>query len=916
MCPIRSGAREAMTMKKELAKAYNAKEYEDQIYQKWEKSGYFDPDQCIKDGITKKDASSFSISLPPPNRTGTLHIGHALMLVIQDILIRYHRMKGEKTLWVPGTDHAAIATQSVVEKKLYQEEKKTRHDLGREKFLKLVRNFADQSHKRITEQVKKMGSSLDWSREAYTLDQVRTKVVNSVFKMMYDDGLIYRGDRVVNWCPRCHSTLADDEVEYQAQKAKLYTFKYSKDFPFTIATTRPETKLGDSAVAVNPKDERYKKYVGKTFEINFVGVPLKLKIIADRAVDMEFGTGAVGVTPAHSLVDWQLAQDHDLAIVKVIDEDGKIITGLADYAGKTVDQARQMIVKKLKEQGLLEKEEEMENNLSICYRCNTPIEPLPSLQWFINVNKPLRGKTQKHKNTCPQSFACDSRRAKSQNHKIDIEGKTLKEIAIEVVKSGKIKIIPKRFEKNYFHWMNDLRDWCISRQIWFGHQIPVWYRIHKNTKTQKHKSNQNDIYVGVEPPKGDKWVQDEDTLDTWFSSGLWTFSTLAHKEDEIKINPSAGPGQGKLIIDSDDFKNFHPTTVMETGYDILFFWVARMIIMTTYAVQDIPFQDVYLHGLVRDEKGRKMSKSLGNAIDPLEVCAKYGTDAVRLSLVIGNTPGSDLNLGEEKIAGFRNFANKLWNVSRYILSRALSSLGEEGTNRKFKDSHNHPLTPSLLKEGESDVDLKKLTLADRWILSKMQNLIKEVTEDLDNYRFSQAGEKLREFTWNDLADWYIEVSKFEKNKEKEQILPMILIDLLKLWHPYIPFVTEAIWSEMGMEKFLMVEKWPTSPPAPLLIRRGEKGERSNDFEIIKEIIIAIRNARAENKIEPKQKIKAVIFAGNRVKLIENQAELIKSLRTGIEELEVKDTSASSAQEKGKIKDSIYIKTESVEIYLK
>ncbi|MEA3464106.1 MAG: valine--tRNA ligase, partial [Patescibacteria group bacterium] len=636
-------------MNKKLPKIYEPDKYEDRIYQKWEKSGYFNPNKCVKDGIARKDAESFSIVLPPPNRTGVLHIGHALMLVIQDILTRYHRMKGDKTLWVPGTDHAAIATQSVVEKKLYMEEKKTRHDLGREQFLKRVYEFADKSHKTITRQVKKMGSSLDWSREAYTLDEIRTKTVKTVFKMMSDDGLIYRGDRVINWCPRCHSTLADDEVEYKAQKAKLYTFKYSKDFPFNIATTRPETKLGDTAVAVNPKDKRYKKYIGKTYEVDFVGVALKLKIIADRQVDMKFGTGAVGVTPAHSMADWQMAQDHKLEIVKVINEDGNIVDDFDDYSGKSAEQAREMIVKKLKRQGLLEKVEEMENNLSLCYRCHTPIEPLPSLQWFIDVNKKL----------------------KVESEKLKVKGEySLKELSLHVIKSGLIKIIPKRFEKNYFHWMENLRDWCISRQIWFGHRVPVWYCKNAKCKMQNAKLNakcKNPIVSIKEVekcPYCDGGVeQDPDTLDTWFSSGLWTFSTLADNPDQIKIQ------DGKLVIDSDDFKNFHPTSVMETGYDILFFWVARMIIMATYAVGDIPFQDVYLHGLVRDIKGRKMSKSLGNAIDPLDVCAKYGTDAVRLALIIGATPGNDINLSEEKIAGFRNFTNKLWNISRYILKK-------------------------------------------------------------------------------------------------------------------------------------------------------------------------------------------------------------------------------------------------------
>ncbi len=913
-------------MNKELPKAYNPKEYEDRIYQKWEKSGFFNPDKCVKGGIAKKDAKNFSIALPPPNRTGVLHIGHALMLVIQDILTRYHRMKGEKTLWVPGTDHAAIATQSVVEKKLYKEEGKTRHDLGREEFLKRVREFADQSHKTITEQVKKMGSSLDWSREAYTLDEVRNRAVNTVFKMMSDDGLIYRGDRVINWCPRCHSTLSDDEVEYKTQKTKLYTFKYSKDFPFTIATTRPETKLGDTAVAVNPKDKRYKKYLGKTYDVDFVGVALKLKIIADRQVDMEFGTGAVGVTPAHSMADWQMAQDHKLDVVKVINEDGNIADDYANYAGKSVEQAREMIVKKLKEQGLLEKEEEMENNLSVCYRCHTPIEPLPSLQWFINVNKKL----------------------KIKNEKLKIDGEySLKELALRVVKSGKIKITPERFEKNYFHWMDNLRDWCISRQIWFGHRVPAYYdifdknnkygeiifnapflfikgdmnetvsKLEKNGYSENFSANAktngfniyrasfdalkglielkmttiievkkklrgllvercNKIIVEVESSiVSETAVQDPDTLDTWFSSGLWTFSTLANNPDQIKIK------DGKLIIDSDDFKNFHPTSMMETGYDILFFWVARMIIMTTYAIGDIPFKDVYLHGLVRDEKGRKMSKSLGNAIDPLDVCAKYGTDAVRLSLIIGTTPGNDINLSEEKIAGFRNFTNKLWNINRYIY--------------QHYPEHAFPDKENVLRGIIPDTE------ADKWIENKFIELRDKTTKDIKEYRFSQAGERLREFTWNDFADWYLEVSKFETNTQKGPILRSVINGLLTLWHPFIPFITEAIWQsrERKKESFLMIEKWPCA---------DKYKKRKNSFELIKEIIMAIRAARSENKVEPAKKIKAVIYGGKFTELIKSQEHLIKNLRTGIEELDV------NAKGK-KIKDAIYITVADVEIYL-
>ncbi|MFA5129135.1 MAG: valine--tRNA ligase [Patescibacteria group bacterium] len=720
----------------ELEKAYNPKAVEDGIYEKWEKSGYFNPDNLSRQG------RPYSIVMPPPNVTGTLHLGHAVMLAIEDILIRYHRMRGDRTLWLPGTDHAAIATQTKVEKILKEREGKTRHDLGREKFLAEVDKFITSTKSTIKNQIRKMGSSCDWSREAYTLDEPRSRAVRTVFKMMHDDGLIYRGERIVNWCPGCGSTLADDEVEYKTQKAKFYTFKYSKDFPFAIATTRPETKLGDMAVAVNPEDSRYKKYVGKTYEVNFVGVPLKIKIIADRSIDMVFGTGALGVTPAHSTADWQMAEKNDLPIIKVIDEQGKIRDGFTEYSGKSTTAAREMIVEKIKTAGLLEKEEEIENNLSICYRCGTPVEPLPSLQWFIDVNK----KIKKYK-------------------------KSLKELSLEAVKKGvfgqkKIEIIPEQFEKVYFHWMENLRDWCISRQIWFGHRVPVWYK-------------EKEIYVGIEAPQGEGWTQDPDTLDTWFSSGLWTFSTLGWPEK------------------TKDLKNFHPTAVLETGYDILFFWIARMILMTTYVLGDIPFKNVYLHGLVRDEKGKKMSKSLGNIIDPLDMIEKYGTDAVRLSLVLGTSPGNDMKLSDEKIAGFRNFTNKLWNISRYILMN--------------------------VKDTSIDTrNIKPKERADKWILYYFNELKSDqvkkhkdfgqvsggVTGKLNVFQFSNAGFELRNFTWSQLADHYLEMAKGRKDKVKDQILIYILKDLLKLWHPFMPFVTEHIWQMLGEKEMLIVQEWP------------------------------------------------------------------------------------------------------------
>jgi valyl-tRNA synthetase len=826
-------------MRQEINKVYNPKEVEDKIYDDWEKSGFFNPDTPRTDAekhadrrgnFLRKSASSlrksaFSIVMPPPNVTGTLHVGHAVMLALEDIMIRYHRMKGDDTLWLPGTDHAAIATQTKVEKILKERTGQTRHDLGKEKFLAEVENFVVESKSTIHKQIRKMGSSCDWSREAYTLDETRSRTVREVFKKMYDDGLIYRGYRIINWCPGCSSTLADDEVDYKEESGKLYYIKYNLKSggkvagSVTVATTRPETKLGDTAVAVNPSDKRYEKYIGKEFDVDLAGHKIYIKFIADKMIDPRFGTGAVGVTPAHSMIDWEMAEKSKLPVVQVIDEKGKMTKEAGRCAGLNIFEARKQFVTALETAGLLEKVEDYKHNVGHCYRCDSTVEQLPSKQWFVNVDKKIAGR-----------------------------GKSLKELAVETVKSGKIKIIPKRFEKIYFQWMKNLRDWCISRQIWFGHQIPVWYKG-------------KEIFVGTEVPRGDGWRQDPDTLDTWFSSGLWTFSTLlspsvipAGDVPKGQRSPEGGDKNyekyknfGEWIKKSPDLKRFHPTSVMETGYDILFFWVARMILMTTYVLGEIPFKTVYLHGLVRDEKGRKMSKSLGNVIDPLIVAEKYGTDAVRLSLVLGTAAGNDLTLSEEKIAGFRNFTNKLWNIGRYVLSQKIES-------RKPKTE----------------------TLADKWILSRLNSVIAEVTEDLENFRFSQAGEKLRSFTWDEFADWYIEISKIKKNSYQ---LSTINQQLLKLWHPFMPFVTEKLWEAAGGKDFLMIANWPKADKK-LIDKKAEK-----DFAAICEIVKTIRNLRAEFKIEPAKFVKAVIYS-KKDNLIKQGSEIIKRLARA-ESLEIK-----------------------------
>ncbi len=740
-----------------LAKAYEPQLYENDIYKIWEESGFFNPDNL------KATEKPFVISMPPPNATGILHLGHAAALSYEDLMIRYKRMQGHQALWLPGTDHAAIATQTKVEK-ILASEGTDRHALGREKFIERVKEFVATSRDTIQDQTKKMGSSCDWSREAYTFSDELSGSVNEAFVKMYNDGLIYRGLRIVNWCPRCASTLADDEVEYQEQQAKLYYIKYG---PFVVATTRPETKLADTGLAVHPDDERYKDYIGQEIEIDLAGHKITVKVFADQEVDPEFGSGAIGVTPAHSVVDYEFAQKNNLKIIKLIDEQGKILASGGKYAGLDVQEARKKFVADLEQAGLLVKVEDYANNLSICYRCDTAIEPLTSEQWFVAVDKKIPSR----------------------------QNKTLKELAIEAVKSGQIKILPSRFEKIYYHWMENLYDWCISRQIWWGHRIPVWY-----TADQKlivaHDEAEAQKLAG-----GQKISQDPDTLDTWFSSALWTFSTLGWPNVEAK-----------------DFLKFHPTSVMETGYDILFFWVARMILMSEYLLGTKPFETVYLHGMIRDKEGKKMSKSLGNGIDPIDMINLYGTDALRLSLISGATPGADLKLYEEKIAGSRNFVNKLWNISRFIFSQT-------------EHIHQVALEPKVTDK------------LDQAILAKFNKLIKEVTEHLDKYEFSMASVKLYQFTWTDFADSYVEIAKKQGNKE--DVLLYILERLLKLWHPFLPYVTEVIWKQFNTQTLLMVEYWPQA--------QGKvDGQAILYLDGVVGVISRLRELKAENKIAPSE----------------------------------------------------------------
>lgn len=708
----------------ELPKAYNALDHEQNIYHLWEESGAFVP----KIDSGKKP---FVISMPPPNVTGKLHIGHALFITIQDIMARYHRMKGDPTLWLPGTDHAGIATQNVVEKAI-KKEGLNKRDLGREKFVERVWQWKQEYGDEITNQLRRMGASCDWTRERFTLDEGLSEAVNEAFKRLYDKGLIYQGLRTVNWCPRCHSAIADDEVEYKKELGKFYWIKYG---PFVLATARPETKLGDTAVAVHPTDKRYKDMVGKKYMIPGVLGEFEVEVVADNAVDPEFGTGAVKVTPAHSMIDFEISQRHGLPIKQVIDENGRMMENTGKYAGMKTLEAREAIVEDMQKMGLIDHiDENYEHNIAICYRCGAQIEPIPSKQWFVKM-KPLAEKAKK------------------------------------AVESGEIKIVPKRFEKIYFHWMDNIRDWCISRQLWWGHRIPAWYKG-------------EEIFVGKEAPKEEGWTRDDDVLDTWFSSGLWPFSTLGWPDES-----------------ADDYKYFYPTTVMETSYDILFFWVARMVMMGLELTDKAPFKTVYLHGLVRDEQNRKLSKSLGNGIDPIALSDKYGTDAVRMSLFVGTTAGNDSKIGESKIKGYRNFSNKIWNIARFVLANL-----EGHERRETNDKQN------------SDI---KFTKQDDEDLKKLDEIVVKTTKCLDELKFSQAGELLYEYTWHEFADKIIEQAKMtmkdgddnEKTATNFKLIK-ILKTVLTLLHPFTPFVTEAIWKNVPKnqsdQELLINQAWPAN----------------------------------------------------------------------------------------------------------
>lgn len=791
-----------------LPKVYEPSEYEKNIYDLWEKSGAFtaQPDS---------GKETFSISMPPPNETGTLSLGHALFLTLQDIMARYNRLQGKDVLWLPGTDHAALAVNAIIEKKL-TDEGTNKHEIGREAFLEKTKDFVGGSRDTMISQMRAMGASADWTRQRYTLDDSLSRAVNETFIKMFNDGLIYRGSRIVNWDPNLETNVSDDEVVYSEEKGKFYTFKYG---PFEIGTARPETKFGDKYVVMHPDDERYKQYKhGDTLEVEWINGPLTATIIKDEAVDPKFGTGVMTITPWHSHIDYDLAEKHGLDKEQIIDFNGTLLPIAGEFAGMHITEARDKIVDKLDKKGLLVSvNDEYMHNIALNERGKGIIEPQIRLQWFVDVNKEV----------------------------VQWHGKkrSLKQVMQSVIRDGDIEIVPNRFEKTYFHWIDNLRDWCISRQIWWGHRIPVWYR--------QHTDGSEETYVGLQAPTDQsegwhEWQQDPDTLDTWFSSALWTWSTLL--DPELALDPTISFEE--LLKKSPDYQAYHPTNVMETGWDILFFWVARMILATTYVTGEIPFKTVYLHGMVRAEDGKKMSKSRPESIvDPFDVINQYGTDALRIGLIMGVAPGQDMNWSKTRIESARNFCNKLWNVARFVEDKV-------GDDFKLKGSP------------------KAETLADEWMLSKLQQSIAEIGSAIDTYRFSEGAEKVYHLLWDDFADWYIEASKSTLNPG---VLAYSLETILKLAHPFAPFVTETIWQTLKWEgdTMLISAAWPDT------LKANEN--RAMTFEQVKDLVTEIRYIKGVMQIRGDLHL---YHTGE--SLLTDQATLITSLARIKGVAEVKD----------------------------
>lgn len=750
-------------MSEELSKVYNPKEVESRLYKSWEEKGLFKAE-------VDKNKKSYTIVMPPPNITGRLHMGHALDDTMQDTIIRYKRMQGYSALWVPGTDHSAIATEAKIVEKM-REEGISKEEIGREEFLKRAWAWKKEYGGNIVKQIKKLGSSCDWSRERFTMDEGCSKAVREFFVKLYNEGLIYRGERIINWCPKCKTSISDSEVDFAEMDGHFWHIKYklaNSDESIIVATTRPETMFGDVAVAVNPDDDRYKHLIGKKVIVPVVN--REVPIIADSYVDIELGTGALKITPAHDPNDFEVGLRHNLAPINVMDENG-VMNENADFcSGLDRYEARKLLVKKLEEENRLQKIEEIKHNVGKCYRCSTVVEPRISTQWFVKM-KPLAGP------------------------------------AIDCVKNGSTKFIPDRFSKIYYHWMENIKDWCISRQLWWGHRIPVWYCRDCGEMTVSKDANVTTCsYCGSE-----NIYQDEDTLDTWFSSGLWPFSVLGWPEKTPEL------------------EYFYPTNVLVTGYDIIFFWVAKMIFSSLKMTGKKPFENILIHGLVRDSKGRKMSKSLGNGVDPLEIIEKYGADALRFSLMLGNSPGNDMRYFDEKVEASRNFANKIWNAARFI---HMNIDGKDIKNEIPKD----------------------LDMIDKWIISRFNSTVKEVVSNLDNFELGIAAQKLYDFIWDEFCDWYIEFSKILGKKE---VLLWVMTNLLKLLHPFMPFVTEEIWLSFPHEKeSIMISDFPKFNDS-LVFEEDEKNTK-----VLMSVIKSVRNIRREMNVPHGKKTMIFIDSNN------------------------------------------------------
>ncbi len=807
-----------------LMDKYEPKKFEENLYKKWEENGYFKPSM-------NKEKESFCIVMPPPNVTGKLHMGHALDGTMQDILIRYKRMCGYNTLWVPGTDHSAIATEVKVVEKMKKEEGLSKSDITREQFLERAWAWTKEYGGTIQNQQRRIGCSCDWERSRFTMDDGLSEAVLEQFINLYNKGLIYKGTKMINWCPSCHTTISDAEVEFEEENSHLWHIKYQikgEDKFLVVATTRPETMLGDTAVAVHPDDERYKDIIGKTCILPIMNK--EIPIIADDFVEKDFGTGCVKITPAHDMNDYQAGLRHNLDIVEVFDDKSIMNDLVPEYKGLTTFEARKLIVKKLEELNLLVKTEEYTHNVGKCYRCHNTIEPRISEQWFVKM-------------------------------------KELAEPAIKAVKQDDIKFVPKRYEKIYFNWMENIQDWCISRQLWWGHRIPAYYcnkcghlHVAKTRPEKCKKCGSNELR------------QDEDTLDTWFSSALWPFSTL-----------------GWPNINSEDLKTFYPTNVLVTGYDIIFFWVARMIFSGFESMKQKPFSDILIHGIVRDSQGRKMSKSLGNGIDPLEIIEKYSADALRFSLIIGISPGNDIKYMPEKLDQASNFANKLWNAAKFVL------MNLEGIKK----------LPKI-----EDVNIDKLEYEDKWILSKLNNLIKEVRENLDKYDLGVASQKIYDFIWNEFCDWYIEIVKTrlygENNESKliaQVVLNTVLMNSLKLLHPIMPFITDEIYQELyNIDENIMISAFPE------YTTKFEFINEEKYIEKLKDIIVGIRNLRANLNVHPSKKSE-LIFVTNYAK------DLIKSSEGFLKKLGYSEKITIQDNKKGISQNAMSVLTDGIEVYI-